>query len=125
MFNVSRTVEVQQGTPQTGTEGGVLVDNFRMEYQALPRVSAQTIFPTITAAGGVRGIDTGCIVRNLTYINPFSSSGVEAGVSSGYAVAGDANSVPDTQLKVYGAISGSTLSAGQKYTKNQQPGVIL
>ena len=129
VFNVNRTVENQQETPQVGTDGGCLIDNFRMEYTALPRVSANRIFTNIVVGGGTAGIDTGCVVRNPTYINPFTTSTDNANGAqknkAGYVVAGDANTTADAQLKLYGPINGDTLSLGNKYAKNFIPGVIL
>lgn len=119
IININRIIENQQGTPQTGTEGGCLVYNFDMAYEALPRVASQRIFKCIIVGGGIRGISTDARIRNVSYTNPFLASTDGNGNAVGYVISGDANTLGANadQLIVSGIVNATTLNTGLKYSK--------
>lgn len=116
IMDANANIESQQGHPHIGTEGGVLVENFRFEYQKLPwsnpsaSLGANNMFRFMSAnARAFPEVKMDARLRNITYINPFPAATAFGFNSSGYVLNGGSGA---TETKVYGPNSVSVLNEG-------------
>jgi hypothetical protein len=112
IVNINRTIEEQQGTPYTASNGGVRVQDMTVTYNEIPYPSTDRIFNTITVAPPYQGIAVKAEIKGITVTVPRTNVTTP---NAGYVVRSDA---PDTT--VTGMVA-TTLDSGSKYVLQNIP----
>lgn len=107
LLSLTRTIEDQQGSAQTGTQGGIGVDNFSVTYNAIPYPETNRIFNTVLVSPGIYGIPTAPVIRGIHLTVPRTNV---TAPNAGYLVRSDESGTTVT------GITGDTLDTGSALT---------
>lgn len=117
IFNLNRAIETQQGSVQPGTDGGVGISNFSVEYREIPypnNGASGEIWSCLVVNNHPYDVPVRADIRGLTLTLPRTNVTRAGGGTVGYVL--DVNGHIENQ-DVYG-VTATQIDGGSKFTNN-------